>query len=79
MDVAGTYEMKPLSNFDIEKIVKEIKINHFRGVFSKDMLPTHMKANESVIINLQDYLDGGGYHWVCTYNSPYIICIYNMM
>ena len=54
MDVASTYEMKPLSNFDIEKIVKEIKINHFRGVFSKDMLPTHMKANESVIINLQD-------------------------
>ena len=49
MDVASTYEMKLLSNFDIEKIVKEIKINHFRVVFSKDMLPDHMKANESLL------------------------------
>lgn len=62
---------KPLSNFDIEKIVKKLKFYNFRGVFSKDMLPTRMKRNESTIINIQDYLDGGGTHWVCTYNSPY--------
>ena len=61
---------KPLSNFDIEKIVKKLKIKKFRGVFSKDMLPAQMKGNESVIINIQDYLDGGGTHWVCVYNNP---------
>ena len=60
MDVAGTYEMKPLSKFDIEKIIKRLKMHNLRGAFSKDMLPTRMKRNESVIINLRDYLDGGG-------------------
>ena len=26
--------------------------------------------NESVVINIQDYLDGGGTHWVCVVNQP---------
>lgn len=60
---------KPLSNFDIENIVKKLKIKNFRGVFSKDMLPIKMKGDESTIINIQDYLDGGGTHWVCVYNG----------
>ena len=72
MDVTSTFQkMKPLSNFDIEKICKKLKINNFRGVFSKDMLPLIMKGYESVVINIQDYLDGGGTHWVCVYNSPH--------
>lgn len=32
-------EIKPLSNFDILKLVKDLKIKHFRGVFMKDELP----------------------------------------
>ena len=40
---------KPLSNFEIDDILKSI--SNFRGVFSKDMLPKHMKA-ESTLQNV---------------------------
>ena len=59
--------MKPLSNFDIDKIM--MKCDTYRGTFSKDMLPKRMNENESAIVNLQDYFEGGGTHWVCIYNS----------
>lgn len=68
--------VKSVSTFDTEKIVNKLKINNFRGICSKDM-PTQIKGNESVIINTQDDLDGGGRHWVCVYNNPDIAgCIY---
>ena len=54
--------MRPLSNFDIEDILKGI--TNFRGVYIKDMLPNRTGEDESVVINTQDYLDGGGTHWV---------------
>ena len=34
------------------------------------MLPTKPKSDESMIINLQDYLAGNGTHWVAIYNTP---------
>ena len=66
--VAEALVMKPLSNFDIERILKNV--GNFRGVFSKDMLPEAIAGDESVVINIQDYLDGGGTHWVCVVNQP---------
>ena len=60
---------KPLSNVEIESIMRDKKITNFRGVFSKDTLPKKMQQNESIIINIQDFLDGGGTHWVCIYND----------
>ena len=60
-------KFKPLSNIEIEEIMKNKKIKNFRGVYSKDILPKKMYVNESMVINIQDFLDGGGTHWVCTY------------
>ena len=67
MGSSSSFEMRPLSNFDIENILKGI-IN-FRGVHSKDMLPKRI-GEDSVVINIQDYLDGCGTHWVCVVNQP---------
>ena len=67
MGLSGTLEMRPLSNFDIEDILKGI--TNFRWVYSKGMLPNRLGEDESVVINTQDYLDGDGTHWVCVVNQ----------
>ena len=56
--------MRPLSNFDIENILKvgSKASSNFRGVYSKDMLPKRTGEDKSVVINVHDYLDGGGTH-----------------
>ena len=53
-----------MSNFDIEKWVKQLKIKNFRGVFSRNNLPKVSFFNECGIINL-DSFTGPGTHWVC--------------
>ena len=60
-----------LSNFDIIKIIKDMKIsNIFGGVYSKDQLPT-LERNKFYIINLEDSDAGKGSHWtVFFYNKP---------
>ena len=60
---------KPLSNVQIQEIMINRNITNFRGVYSKDMLPKKIHRDESIIINIQDFLDGGGTHWVCVYND----------
>ena len=32
-------KLKPLSNIDLEKLAKELKVKNFRGVFMRDTLP----------------------------------------
>jgi hypothetical protein len=49
--------------------MKRNKIYNFRGVFSKDILPKVINANESCIINIEDHFKGSGTHWVCIYNG----------
>lgn len=51
-----------LSNFDIEKYIKQLKIKHFRGVFMKDRLPKKVHKYESGVINLDNSF-GPGTHW----------------
>ena len=60
-----------LSNFDIIKIIEDMKLSHvFGGVYSKDQLPT-LQRNKFYIINLQDSEAGKGSHWtVFFYNKP---------
>ena len=60
---------EPLSNIEIENIMKNERISNFRGVYSKDILPKKMNRNESIVVNIQDFLDGEGTHWVCMYNE----------
>ena len=49
---SSSLEMRPLSNFDIENILKGI-IN-FRGVYSKNTLSKLIGEDESTVINIQD-------------------------
>ena len=60
-----------LSNFDIIKIIEDMKLSHvFGGVYSKDQLPT-LQRNKFYIINLQDSDAVKGRHWtVFFYNKP---------
>ena len=52
-----------LSNFDIEDMAKSSDIDLI-GVFSKDQMPSQLKAG-SYIINMQNAEDGNGTHWIC--------------
>ena len=58
---------KPLSNFDLESWVKRLGIKHFRGVFSRDTLPEHIRKKECGIVNLDSHI-GPGTHWVAYRN-----------
>jgi hypothetical protein len=67
-----------LTNFDLEGMAEKDDLDLI-GVFSKDKLPTKRIAGD-YIINLQDYEDGGGTHWVafkifdnkkCCYFDPF--------
>lgn len=55
---------KALSNFEILKYVKILRIPYFRGIFMRDSLPNRVHENESAIVNL-DSFKGRGTHWVC--------------
>ena len=68
MGPSSSFEKRLPSNFDIESFLKSV--TNFHGVYSKDMLPKWIGEDESVVINTQDYLDGGGTHWVCVVNQP---------
>ena len=69
---------KPLSNYDLINWVKQLGIKYFRGVFSKDVLPTQIKNKECGIVNLDNHI-GSGTHWVayrnidrfCEYFDPF--------
>ena len=61
---------KPLANTEINDIMRKYKITNFRGCYSKDILPASPLKNESVVVNLEDYLDGNGTHWTVIYNDP---------
>ena len=51
-----------LSNYDIEDICKKLKLP-LVGVFSKDRMPDRHYIG-SYYINMQNYDDGDGTHWV---------------
>ena len=56
-----------LSNFEIEDIVKELKIPDFRACICKDELKNNKVMNGSYIINMQNNRDGHGTHWVALF------------
>ena len=69
---------KPLSNHDLIDWVKQPGIKYFKGVFSKDKLPTQINEKECGIVNLDNYIRPGT-HWVayrninrfCEYFDPF--------
>lgn len=55
---------RALTDFDLIKYAKIMKISNFRGVFMRDSLPlAGPHYNESAIVNLDD-TRGPGTHWV---------------
>lgn len=63
-----------LTNFDLEEIAEKDGLDLI-GVFSKNMMPQERVAG-SYIINLQDYEDGDGTHWVSCKIFPNKKCCY---
>ena len=59
---------EPLSNFDLEKAVKDLKIKCFRGVYLLNTLPYKPNNKECGIVNL-DKSGGSGTHWVAWYKN----------
>ena len=59
--------MKPLTNVDISHMLKDIP--HFRGVYTRDILPKRIFKKECGVINT-DIISGIGKHWICYYNDP---------
>ena len=51
--------------------VEKLKIKHFRGVYSRDVLPQKIRK-ECGIINLDD-IQGAGTHWVCDRNLDSVV------
>jgi len=61
-------QILPLTNLDIERLGKVLKIKNFRGVFMKDQLPKKIREKECGIINLENYYQEGS-HWVAYYKN----------
>ena len=61
---------KGLSNFELVKYAKELKIPNFRGVFMRDTLPKKVKLHECAIMNFNKSSQVGS-HWVCYYKDPH--------
>ena len=59
---------KQLSNFELERYVKQLDIPNFRGVFTKDTLPEHPYTVECGIVNFNKHTQPGS-HWVCYYRN----------
>ncbi|CAB0034481.1 unnamed protein product, partial [Trichogramma brassicae] len=59
-----TLPNRALTNYDLVKYAKLLKIPHFRGVFMRDELPSSgARYRESAIVNLDDSIVPGP-HWV---------------
>ena len=61
-------KLDTLSNFDIIRIAKQLKIKSFRGVFMRDSLPKKIKTNECGIVNLEPESEKGS-NWCCYYKK----------
>ena len=59
---------KPLSNFELERYVKQLEIPNFHGVFMKDTLQEHPYTVECGIVNFNTHTQLGR-HWVCYYRN----------
>ena len=55
----------PLSNFDLLKWVKYLKVPNFKGIYSRNS-KNHIHKTGCCIINLDDEI-GNSTHWVATF------------
>ena len=57
-----------MSNFDLFNWVEKLGIKNFRGVYSRDDLPSKILKNKVGIVNLDSKI-GPGTHWVAYRNA----------
>ena len=57
-----------LTNIDLYRYARELKINNFRGVFIRDTLPRIAHQTECGIVNLNTSTEPGS-HWVCYFKD----------
>jgi hypothetical protein len=58
-----------MDNFQLENLMAQCSHGHqFKGVYAKDMLPTHLFKNGGYIVNTQNS-DQPGQHW-CAFYFP---------
>ena len=57
-----------MSNFDIIRIVKQLKLKYFRDVYMRDSLPKNIRTNECGIVNIEPESEQGS-HWCCYYKK----------
>ena len=55
--------IQPLSNFEIIRICKKLKISNFKGCFMRDEIKSFCGSNECFILNT-DESSSSGTHWV---------------
>lgn len=69
--------IKALSQYDLMKYVKKLKIKNFRGIYMRDTLPKKQnnKVKETGILNL-DSIKGNGTHWTCWFKNNKNFCYY---
>ena len=56
-------DIQPLSNFDIIRICKKLKISNFKGCFMRDEIKNFCGNDECFIMNI-DKSSSSGTHWV---------------
>ena len=59
---------RALTNIDLYRYVRELKIDNFRGVFMRDTLPRIPHKRECGIINFNTSEQTGS-HWVCYFKD----------
>ena len=57
-----------LTNIDLYKYARELKIDNFRGVFMRNNLPRIAHSKECGIVNFNTSEQSGS-HWVCYYKG----------
>ena len=67
-EMSDKYGTNSLTNFDLMKIARDLKLKPFRVVMRNELLKLP-KTTKNIIINL-DSSRGEGTHWVCLYNTP---------
>ena len=66
---------KGLTNFDLDKHARNLRIPNFRGVFMRDTLPATPYHKECGIVNFNTSKQVGS-HWVCYFNDEMYQRIY---
>ena len=69
-------KIEPLSNFEIIKKCKELKIKNFKGVYMRDELKGKSSKNECFILN-HDTSDNGGTHWTALFIKNGVSCYFD--